>query len=275
MNQEVEKVVSVLPIIRQLFDQTVFITVLDNEGIVCGYSIPDGIPPQMEIGSKFVDPSGGFDEVMRTGRRKYNYLPKEVMGEAFEGYLIPIKDNGTIVGCLIGSYSVGEKERLSEIVDDFNIAVQQVNEKISQIVEQFDELFGKIGEVSQMTSKVEEDVNASEQIVRVISGNASKSNILALNASIEAARSGEYGRGFSVVAGEMGRLAKDSGSSATKIQKQLEEVHYSLNNMIDSIKGTDMVAQTYNVEIQQIQIVVDRMLRMASEMEENFKLKNR
>lgn len=208
MNQEIEKVISLLPIIRQLFEQNAYITVLDTEGTVCGYSIPEGIPPQMEIGSKFVDPSGGYDEVMRTGKRKYNYLPKEVMGEAFEGYLIPIKDKGTIVGCLISSYSVEEKERLNEIVDDFNRATQQVNEKIGQIVQGFDELFNKIGEVSQMTSKVEEDVNASEQIVGVISSNASKSNILALNASIEAARSGEYGRGFSVVAGEMGRLAR-------------------------------------------------------------------
>lgn len=271
MNQEVAKIVSMLPTIRQLFEKNVYITVLDNEGIVCGYSIPDGVPPTIDTGCKMEDPTGGVDEVIRTGKRKYNYLPKEVMGEAFEGYLVPIKDNGTTVGCLITSYSISEKERVGEIVNDFNLAAQQVNEKISQIVQGFNELFSKIGEVSKMTSKVEEDVNASEQIVGVISGNASKSNILALNASIEAARSGEYGRGFSVVAGEMGRLAKDSGSSATQIQNQLQKVHDSLETMIDCIKGTDKVAQTYNGQIQQIQAVVDRMLDMASELEASFK----
>lgn len=273
MNYEVEKIVSVLSVIRQLFERDVYITVLDQEGMVCGYSIPDGVRPQMEIGSKFSDPTAGFDEVLRTGKRKYNLLPKEVMGEAFEGYLVPIKEDDTVVGCLIVTYSVGEKERLSEIVYEFNVSVEQVNEKIGQIVHEFDALYSKINEVSQMTDRVEEDVKASEKIVGKIGSNASKSNILALNASIEAARSGEHGRGFSVVAVEMGKLARDSSSSTAEIQKQFQQVHQSLDSMIDSINGTDIVAQNYNDQIQEIQKVIDRMLEMANELEENFKLK--
>ena len=270
MNQELEKVVSLLPTIKMLFDQEAYISVLDAEGIVCGYAIPDGTTPQVQIGSKFEDPSGGFNEVMRTGKRKYNYLPKEVMGEAFEGYIVPVKDGGITVGCIITSYSAGERERMGEIVNGFNKATNQVNDKIDVIVKEFESLFGKIGEVSKMTDKVEEQVKASEQIAGVISGNASKSNILALNASIEAARSGEHGRGFAVVAQEMGKMAKDSGSSSSEIQKQLQEAHDSLSVMIDSIKGTDQVAQTYNEHINEIQEVVDKMMEMAKEMEENF-----
>ncbi len=273
MNQEIEKIVSVLPVIKQLFGQDVFITVLDSEGIVCGYSIPDGMSPKLEIGEKFVDPSGGFDEVMSTGKRKYNYLPKEVMGEAFEGYLVPLKDRGVTVGCLISSYSVQGKEHLANIVEDFNKAAQQVNEKIGQIVEEFDVLYGKIDEVSQMTGKVEDDVNASEKIVKVISGNASKSNILALNASIEAARSGEHGRGFSVVAQEMGKMANNSSTSTAQIQKQLQQVHQSIDNMIQSINGADAVAKEYNEQIKHIQATVDHMFEMASEMEQSLNLR--
>lgn len=270
MNQEVEKVVSLLPIIKQVFDKNVYITVLDQNGIVCGYSIPDGTTPQVSIGSKFKDPSGGFNEVIRTGVRKYNYLSKEVMGEAFEGYLVPIKDGGEVVGCLISSYPVGEKVRANEIVTEFNSSVSQVKEKISEIVNSFETLYGKIDEVSKMTDKVEKDVNSSEKIVGVIGSNASKSNILALNASIEAARSGEQGRGFAVVAVEMGKLAKDSSTSTAEIQKQLQEVHDSLGTMIESIKGADSIAQSYNDQIKQIKSVVDHMLDMAAELESNI-----
>lgn len=271
MNKEIENIVNVLPVIRQLFEKDVFITVLDMDGIVCGYSIPDGCKPLLEMGSKFEDPSGGFDEVMRTGKRKFNYLPKEVMGEAFEGYLVPVKDKGSVVGCLTCTYSVGDKERIGMIVDEFNKSAMQVKEKIDEIVEGFDSLYGKIEEVSQMTNKVEGDINASEKIVGAIGSNASKSNILALNASIEAARSGEHGRGFAVVATEMGNLARDSSSSTAEIQKQLQEVHSSIDMMINSIKGTDMVAKTYNDQIKQIKELMNNMLEMAAEMEESFK----
>lgn len=271
MNREIENIVNVLPVIRQLFERDVFITVMDDEGIVCGYSIPDGCKPLLQVGEKFEDPSGGFDEVMRTGRRKFNCLPQEIMGEAFEGYLVPVKDNGSVVGCLTCTYSVGDRERLGNIVDEFNNAAKLVKDKIGELVEEFDSLYGRFEEVSQMTNKVEGDINASEKIVGAIGSNASKSNILALNASIEAARSGEHGRGFAVVATEMGNLARDSSSSTAQIQKQLKEVHSSIDTMINSIKGTDMVAKNYNDQIKQIKELMDNMLGMAAEMEESFK----
>lgn len=274
MNQKVEEIVNALPVIRQLYEQNVFISVLDDQGIMCGYAIPDGMAPQVNIGEQFVDPSGGFDEVMRTGKRKYNYLPKEIMGEAFEGYLVPIKDGNIVVGCLITSYAVGDKERLSEIVDNFNNSAKQVNDKIEQLVQGFDSLFGRISEMSDMTGAVETEVSATEQIVTAISSNASMSNILALNASIEAARSGEHGRGFAVVAEEMGKLANDSGNSAKEIQDQLSEVHNKLNTMVRSVKGTDAIAQSYNEQIHDIKRVVDQMLAMAADMEESLARKN-
>lgn len=275
MSQELEKLVETLPMIKQLFGMDVYITVIDKEGIVQGYAIPDGEVPQLQVGSKFVDSTGGFTEVMRTGKRKFNHLPKEVMGDAFDGYLVPIMENGSVAGCLISAYSVEEKVRLNEIVDEFNISAKQVDTKISQIVKGFEDIYGKIEEIRGMSAKVVEDVDASEKIVGTIGSNASKSNILALNASIEAARSGEHGRGFAVVAQEMGKLTKDSSNSTAEIQRQLEKVHDSINSVIESIQGTDRVAQNYNEQVKDIQVVVDHMLQMAGELTQNYSYKNK
>ncbi|MBI3039789.1 hypothetical protein HYY75_12220, partial [bacterium] len=60
--------------------------------------------------------------------------------------------------------------------------------------------------------------------VRVITKIARKSNLLSLNASIEAARVGETGRAFSVVASEMKKLAEDSAQEAEKIDKLLQDL---------------------------------------------------
>ena len=105
MSQKIENLIELLPMIQQLFNQDVYITILDSDGIMRGYAIPEGAKPQLEVGDVFVDPSGALDEVMRTGKARHNYLPKEVMGEAFEGELVPIKEDGKVVGCIICTYS--------------------------------------------------------------------------------------------------------------------------------------------------------------------------
>ena len=61
-----------------------------------------------------------------------------------------------------------------------------------------------------------------EDVIRVITNIARKSNLLSLNASIEAARVGEAGKAFSVVAAEMKRLAEDSAQEANKIDSLLQ-----------------------------------------------------
>lgn len=267
MSELLDMYVKALPTLQQLFEEEVFMCVMEPDATVVGYVVPAGKTPTVSIGQKFQDPTGGFSEVIRTGTRKYNFLPKDVLGEAIAGYLVPIKEGLDVVGVIGCTYSADDKIKFKEIVSGFNDSMSQVKDSIAEIVSNFDVLFNGVNEVTDMTGKVETEVNTSEKIVEVIGSNASKSNILALNASIEAARSGEHGRGFAVVAEEMGKLAKDSSVSTAEIKKQLKEVHESLDVMISSVKATDAVAKSYNEQISKIQSVVDNMISMASEME--------
>lgn len=72
--------------------------------------------------------------------------------------------------------------------------------------------------------ELEASTNQMEDVIRVITKIARKSNLLSLNASIEAARVGEAGRAFSVVAAEMKKLAEDSAQEAKKIDGLLQEL---------------------------------------------------
>ena len=104
MNEHLQYIVDNLDIISQLYDREVILSVMDRDKIVRGFSLPQGIPPQLEIGSVFEDPSGIFDEVIAKGVTRHNYLPKEVMGFPIEGNLVPVKDNGQVVGCVSQRY---------------------------------------------------------------------------------------------------------------------------------------------------------------------------
>lgn len=266
MNEKLKGIVDNLDVIRQLYDKELIISVMDTEGVVHGVSLPKGVPPQSEVGSVFKDPTGAFDEVIRTGITKHNYLPKEVLGYPVEGNLVPIKDGGKVVGCLISSYSVEDKEKIRGIATAFQESITEIDNSIQQIVGGIKNLFNMLTEMDQMTSDVEKDVDEAAGVVNKISSNASRSNMLALNASIEAARSGEFGRGFAVVATEMGKLAKDSGNSTAEIKSTLAVIAKHLEAITNSIKASNDEAKSHIDSINSIRDVLKQTISLAEEL---------
>lgn len=272
MNKNLQCIVDSLDIIRQLHDKDVIISVIDRDKVVQGFSLPQGMPPQTPVGSVFEDPSGILDQVLSRGIAKHNYLPKEVMGFPVEGNLVPVKDGGQVVGCVISSYSVEGKERVRDIAARFQESIRGIDSSIKEVIDGIEALFKMLTDMNEMTTDVEQDVREAADVVNKISSNASHSNILALNASIEAARSGEAGRGFSVVATEMGKLAKDSGTSATGIKKTLSAIESHLEAIMHSIIEANDVAKSHMDNLSSIKTELNQTISIACELENDVKL---
>ncbi len=269
-NEKLQEMVESLPLIRQLFSHDVYLMVMDANSVLMGYSIPEGEKPILSVGDVFHDTTGALPEVLRTGRTRHNYLPDEVMGEAFEGELVPITNNGSVIGCIICTYSAKVKQHMTAITANFQSSVNDIQDSLKNLIGGIENLFKLLADMDEITTSVESDVHNAVEVVNKINGNASRSNILALNASIEAARSGEYGRGFAVVATEMGKLANDSGKSASEIKATLNIIMEHLASIISSIKDASQFTKDYRGNIGEIQKILDETIILAGELEKDI-----
>lgn len=114
--------------------------------------------------------------------------------------------------------------------------LQRVDDAMSAIGESVRKLQQVIGEVGRASDEI---INAME----IIGNIADQTNLLSLNASIEAARAGDAGRGFGVVATEISHLANTSADAVSNIKEQVDGINVLIN---DTIKQTDESVENIN-----------------------------
>jgi methyl-accepting chemotaxis protein len=117
------------------------------------------------------------------------------------------------------------------------LLVKQANESIDQLSEQ-------INKSKMVIKSVADNSNEIGSILDVINGVATQTNLLALNAAIEAARAGEQGRGFAVVADEVRSLAHKTSESTFCIQQMIEQLQQRSQEGVQAMLSSEACADT-------------------------------
>ena len=156
--------------------------------------------------------------------------------------------------------------------------IKQVNEltvKGSEItqatVKTIEGVSKAVGDASQVISQLSENSKDIASVIDVIRGIAEQTNLLALNAAIEAARAGEQGRGFAVVADEVRTLASRTQQSTQDIQKMIENIQQGGTQAVISIEqghkatheGVALAKQTLT-GLDEISLATIRVLEIAT-----------
>ncbi len=172
-----------------------------------------------------------------------------------------------------------DMQEVSNVVEKVEQLVGETDAMISKGMEIIRILGSRASETTTITAKVGESIEALRaesasinEFVETITDISEQTNLLSLNASIEAARAGEAGRGFSVVAEQIRKLADDSAVAAGEISHNVESIGNQTRNSVESAQAAVKMVELQTAAVAEVvevfKVMSDRMRELVVGLKE-------
>jgi hypothetical protein len=229
---------------------------------------PDSLK-EMAKGAKVGDvPKGLLFECMETKQPVKGIIPKSHFGFAGRIAACPVfDDKDEIIGACCTSTSLKNQEVLNDTAQTIAATTEEMAATIEELGVTAAKLSDELGKVKIGSEIVIDKIKNTDNILKFVNNVAANSNLLGINAAIEAARAGKQGRGFAVVADEIRKMAANSIQSVSEIKKMLHDIYDETASVGKTIERTFTLSEQQAKATDEIAVNMQALATTASDLE--------
>ncbi|MDT8903395.1 methyl-accepting chemotaxis protein [Anaeroselena agilis] len=261
-----EHLMHALPYFNNLLTKDIGVSLTDLEKFLL-YKPATNFDMKVSAGDP-IKPGSAVDQAIRENRRVVRRGDSSLYGMPYIAVCCPIRDEtGAVVGCAITTEPVDMQDSLKEMAINVNDSISAIASTSEEISAQAEEIAATTSNLAQLALHSQEQVKETDGIITIIRSIAAQTNLLGLNAAIEAARVGDAGRGFGVVAEEIRKLAANSSDSVKNIDKIIKAIQRDSINAYDQLQQVNEAVNQIAVSISEVANAVQNTVALVQKLD--------
>ncbi|KOS04091.1 MULTISPECIES: methyl-accepting chemotaxis protein [Paenibacillus] len=263
----IDALIAAIPYIQQIMREKVTLALFDRTHVLM-YTQSEGMNLGFETGSELLEDYKDF-AMLKNGREpSLTHIPVEILGFPLDMISIPVFDEkGEVIAAFAASYNLTNKNQLDQIVSENRSITEQLIDMVQHVAAHSEELQATSEQILKNTQIAVQNSGKINQVAVFIKEISDQTNLLGLNAAIEAARVGETGAGFGIVAQEVRKLSVESKKATVDIEGALKDVQNSIRQMEQEIEQIVSSSQEQATLVGSFTEVMERMQKASETMQ--------
>lgn len=265
-NELMESFYNLIPYFEHFFGTDLVCTISNTERFLL---VKDNDKLRMVAKTGDIIPKGcAADVCLREKSKVYVMVPDNVFGVPLKTMGVPVMVDNKIEGTIVIGMSVENKEKMSNMAKTLSESLSQMSLNAVDMASRFQEISETNLGIGDFISKTNEYSKKTDEVLSFVEDIAKQTNLLGLNAAIESARAGEYGKGFSVVSNEIRKLSKSTKESIEQINTTLRNIQNSIGEIERRFENSNNLLENQTAGLEEITATIQELTSNAALLNE-------